>query len=74
MTLFLELVRQLLDPAKYRAMLLPELHWFPADLASSLATTGGLADLRQHIMSWVSGKSYNEEGDVSDPYWYRPSQ
>lgn len=51
--LFLELVKQLLDPAKYRG--LPSTaQSYPAQLAASLVRHGVFSDLRTHILAFVS--------------------
>lgn len=52
--LFLELIRQLLDPSKYAGLAGDRLITFPQQLAAYLVARGGLEDLRTHIMSFVS--------------------
>lgn len=52
--LFLELIRQLLDPSKYVGLAGGRVIGFPQQLAAYLVERGGLEDLRSHIMSFVS--------------------
>ena len=50
--LYLEVNKQLLDPAKFKSMKGVQLS--PEQLAKSLVRQGSLQDLRQHIMAFVS--------------------
>ena len=53
MPLFLELVKQLLDPAKYKGLPYTA-QSYPAQLAASLVRHGVFSDLRTHILAFVS--------------------